>query len=182
MANEHEQGANHNSTGEQQNPVEHQRHTDRLNDTSSYQRCFACGVRNMSGLQLHFQQEGEAIFTEFTLDERFQGFPGVAHGGILATILDETLSRTATAEGRWMMTGRLEVRYRNVAPIGQLLRCTARTLTSRSRILTAAGDIRLAGDPENVIATAEGMFLPIPASYQQDAVNRFPELTGFFDI
>lgn len=156
--------------------------TDRLNDTSAYQRCFACGPRNTSGLHLRYRQEGDTIVTEFTLDERFQGFPGVAHGGVLATVLDETLSRTATAEGRWMMTGRLEVRYRNVAPIGHLLRCTARILTSRSRLLTAAGDIRLAGDSESIIATAEGTFLPIPPDYQKDAVKRFPELTGFFDI
>ncbi len=156
--------------------------TDRLNDTSDYQRCFACGPRNMSGLHLQYRSEEDAIVTDFTLDERFQGFPGVAHGGILATVLDETLSRTATAEGRWMMTARLEVRYRNVAPIGRLLRCTARTLSTRSRMLTAAGDIRLADNPENVIATAEATFLPIPAEYRQDAVKRFPELTGFFDI
>lgn len=165
----------------------HQRHmregrTDRLNDTSAYQRCFACGPRNTSGLHLHYRQEGDTIVTEFTLDERFQGFPGVAHGGILSTVLDETLSRTATAEGRWMMTGRLEVRFRNVAPIGHLLRCTARILTSRSRMLTAAGDIRLASDLESIIATAEGTFLPIPPDYQQDAIKRYPELTGFFDI
>ena len=161
---------------------EREARADRLNDTSEYQRCFACGPRNASGLHLHYQQEGDVIVTEFTLDERFQGFPGVAHGGVLATVLDETLSRTATAQGRWMMTARLEVRYRNVAPIGRLLRCTARILTSRSRMLTAAGEIRLAGDPENVIAVAEGTFLPIPTDYQKDAVERFPELTGFFDI
>lgn len=179
MVDEHKHNAGSENTNDQQRQ---EGRTDRLNDTSSYQRCFACGPRNPSGLHLHYRQEGDAIVTEFTLDERFQGFPGVAHGGILATILDETLSRTAAAEGRWMMTGRLELRYRNVAPIGRLLRCTAHTLTSRSRILTAAGDIRLADDPDNVIATAEGTFLPIPTDYQKDAVERFPELSGFFDI
>ncbi|MGZ3640524.1 MAG: PaaI family thioesterase [Ktedonobacterales bacterium] len=179
MADEQKQHRGNDDTNDQQMG---EIGTDRLNDTSAYQRCFACGSRNMSGLHLLFRQEGETIVTEFTLDEHFQGFPGVAHGGILATILDETLSRTATAEGRWMMTGRLELRYRNIAPIGHPLRCTARILSSRSRILTAAGDIRLAGDPQYEIATAEGTFLPIPTDYQKDAVKRFPELSGFFDI
>ncbi|MGN6674071.1 MAG: PaaI family thioesterase, partial [Thermomicrobiales bacterium] len=86
--------------------------SDRLNDRSGYQRCFACGTRNADGLGLVFRQEGDTIVTEFTPDERFQGFPGVVHGGILATLLDETLSRTATGAGRWMMTARLDVRYR----------------------------------------------------------------------
>src|SRR5258707_12822538 len=86
--------------------------TDRLNDTSAYQRCFACGARNPDGLRLVFREEGEAIITEFTPDLRFQGFPDVVHGVILATLLDETLSRMATAPRRSMMTARLQLSYR----------------------------------------------------------------------
>src|SRR5260370_42006981 len=161
--------------------------TDRLNDTSAYQRCFACGARNPDGLRLVFRQEGEAIVTEFTPNLRFQGFPGVVHGGILATLLDETLSRMATAQGRWMMTARLEVRYRAAAPVGQTLRVSARTLAARTlaaraRMLTAAGEIRLADDPATVIATAEGTFMALPPGYEQDALERFPDLAGFFDL
>ena len=155
---------------------------DRLNDTSAYQRCFACGVRNTAGLRLVFRREGDEIVTEFAPDERFQGFPGVVHGGILATLLDETLSRTATVEGRWMMTGRLEVRYRGPAPVGRALRVTARTVSSRARMVRAAGEIRLADAPETLIATADGTFLPVPPHYQDDAVGRYPELSGFFAI
>jgi acyl-coenzyme A thioesterase PaaI-like protein len=155
---------------------------DRLNDTSAYQRCFACGARNTAGLRLVFRREGDEIVTEFTPDERFQGFPGVAHGGILATLLDETLSRTTTVEGRWMMTGRLEVRYRGPAPVGRTLRVTARTISSRARMVRASGEIRLADAPETLIATADGIFLPVPPHYQDDVVGRYPELAGFFAI
>lgn len=155
---------------------------DRLNDTSAYQRCFACGARNTAGLRLVFRQEGDQIATEFTPDERFQGFPGVVHGGILATLLDETLSRTTTVEGRWMMTGRLEVRYRGPAPVGRALRVTARTVSSRARMVRAAGEIRLADAPGTLIATADGTFLPVPPHYQDDVVGRYPELAGFFAI
>jgi uncharacterized protein (TIGR00369 family) len=155
---------------------------ERLNDRSAYQACFGCGMRNDTGLQLVFRQEGEEIVTEFIADARFQGFPGVVHGGILATLLDETLSRTATAEGRWMMTGRLEVRYRQAAPLGRPLRVTARTVSSRSRMVAAEGAIRLADEPETIIAEAQGTFLPIPRQFRQKAVERHPELAGFFDI
>lgn len=155
---------------------------DRLNDTSAYQQCFACGVRNPNGLQLVFREEGGEVVTEFTPDARFQGFPGVVHGGILATLLDETLNRQATREGRWMMTGRLEIRYRSAAPVGRPLRVAARTVSSRARALTAEGEIRLADDPESIIATAEGTFLPVPPEYRRRAVERFPELDGFFNI
>jgi acyl-coenzyme A thioesterase PaaI-like protein len=155
---------------------------DRLNDTSAYQQCFACGVRNPSGLHLHFREEHGEVVTEFTPDARYQGFPGVVHGGILATLLDETLNRQATRERRWMMTGRLDIRYRNAAPVGRTLRVAARTISSRSRMLTAAGEIRLADDPDTVIAAAEGTFLPVPADFQRRAVEGFPEPDGFFNI
>lgn len=154
----------------------------RLNDTSEYQGCFGCGLRNMAGLRLIFHMEGDEVVTEFTPDARFQGFPGVVHGGILATLLDETLSRTATVEGRWMMTGRLEVRYRRAAPVGRPYRITARALSSRRRMIQAAGEIRLADEPETVIAEAEGTFLPIPKEYQEAAKAERPELATFFDL
>src|SRR5215471_15613051 len=69
-----------------------------LNDSSDYQGCFACGARNPSGLHLIFRREGDEIVTEYTPEPVFQGFPGVAHGGIIATLLDETLNRTAVLE------------------------------------------------------------------------------------
>ncbi len=155
---------------------------DHLNDTSAYQQCFACGQRNPSGLQLVFREESGEVVCEFTPDARFQGFPGVVHGGILATLLDETLNRQATREGRWMMTARLDIRYRSAAPVGQTLRVVARTVSSRSRALTAEGEIRLVDDPQTIVATAEGTFLPVPLDYQRRAVERSPELDGFFNI
>jgi len=151
-----------------------------LNDRSSYQGCFGCGMRNQIGLQLVFRQEGDEIVTEFTPDRQYQGFPGVLHGGVVATLLDETLSRTASAVGRWMMTARLDIRYRRAAPIGQPLRVTARATTARSRIVTGTGEVRLADDPSVIIAEATGTFLPITQSYEQDVVARFPEIADFF--
>lgn len=156
--------------------------TDRLNDNSAYQQCFACGQRNDTGLRLVFRREGEEIVTEYTPDAQFQGFPGVVHGGVIATLLDETMSRTAMIEGRWMMTGRLEVRYRTAAPVGQRLRVAARALSSRSRMITATAEVRLADEPETLIATGEAVFLPIPPQFREQSVEQYPELAGFFEI
>jgi len=164
-----------------QEPPSERHQVDRLNDSSAYQQCFACGARNGSGLHLVFRQEGDAIVTEFIPDVRFQGFPGVVHGGILATLLDETLNRTAAREGRWMMTARIEIRYRHAAPVGRPLRITARAISSRARIIIANGEVVLADEPATVVATAEGTFLPVPADYQRQAVAQFPALDGFFN-
>lgn len=155
---------------------------DRLNDRSAYQLCFACGQRNDIGLRLVFRQEGDAIVADYLPEPSYQSFPGIVHGGVIATLLDETMSRTAMIEGRWMMTGKLEVRYRAAAPIGKLLRVSARTLSSRSRMIQAAGEVRLADDPGTLIAIGQATFLPIPPDYKQQSIEQFPELAGFFDI
>ena len=154
----------------------------RLNDLSPYQGCFACGLRNDAGLKLTFWMEGNDIVTEFTPDAHYQGFPGVLHGGILATLLDETLSRTASIEGRWMMTGRLEIRYRRPAPLGPRLRVTARQLSSRSRMVQAEGEVRLADDPSVILADARGVFLRVPEEYQKEAAASFPGAEEFFKM
>ena len=170
-----------NDAAKEQNATGAQQALDsRLNDLSAYQGCFACGRRNDDGLKLAFWMEGDEIVTEFTPDARYQGFPGVLHGGILATLLDETLSRTAMAEDRLMMTGRLEVRYRRPAPLGPRLRVTARKLRSRSRMVHAEGEVRLADDPSVILADARGVFLQVPQDYQQEATARYPGAEEFF--
>lgn len=184
--NQHAAGTGGDDVERPQPQPETQR--DRLNDSSAYQRCFACGARNDAGLHLVFRQEGDEVVTEFTADERFQGFPGVVHGGILATLLDETLNRVAMAEGRMMMTGRLDIRFRRAAPTGQPLRVSARVRSSRSRMLQAEGEIRLADggehvdEDETVIATAEAIFLPVPSDYVRETTSGTPELESFFNL
>lgn len=148
--------------------------SDRLNDRSDYQLCFACGARNAQGLGLVFERENGVVATTFTGDARYQGFPGVIHGGIIATLLDEALERLGVLEGRWLMTGRLEVRFRRAAPIGTPLRVEARVVSSRGRALVASGMVSLAEQPEAVIADATGTFLPLPPEIAAQVGDRYP--------
>lgn len=154
---------------------------DRLNDRSDYQRCFACGAHNAYGLQLVFQQEGDAVTTEFTADLRYQGFPGVVHGGIVATLLDETLERVASLEGRWLMTGRIAVRFRRAVPIERPLRVVARAVDSRARMLVASATMTLADQPGVVVAEAQGTFLPLPPDIQAQVAAQYPTFAHAFD-
>ncbi len=83
------------------------------------QMCFACGVENPFGLKLTFRQEGETYVTTFIASREYQGYQGLLHGGIMATLLDEVMARYV-----WQLldapaaTARLEVRYRRPAPMG----------------------------------------------------------------
>lgn len=151
-----------------------------LNDRSNYQRCFVCGAQNATGLQVEFRREGEQVVADFLPEEAFQGFPGVVHGGILASLLDEALSRTALLHGEWVMTGRLEIRYRQPAVVGQMLRVTAEIEQRRARMVIARGLIALTADPKVVIAEARGTFLPYPEKLRQQALQAYPGLERWF--
>ena len=104
-------------------------------DTSqeSFDNCFGCGVDNPCGLKLRFEQDGERARAEFTLSERYEGWYGHVHGGILCTVLDEAMAYTYFPETKGV-TARVEVRFRRPAPTGVPMVVTAR-LTRRTRKL-----------------------------------------------
>lgn len=88
-------------------------------------RCFACGQDNPTGLKLRFSWDGDEYYTDFFTEERFQGYSGMLHGGIAATILDEVMARHLTTRGIGVVTAGMEVRYRKPVPTGLLVRFTA---------------------------------------------------------
>jgi acyl-coenzyme A thioesterase PaaI-like protein len=151
---------------------------DRLNDQTTYQRCFACGARNTDGLQMVFRRSGERIVADFTPQERHQGFPGLLHGGIVATLLDETLSRTGALRREWLMTGRLEIRYRRPAPIGRPMRVWGAIVGQRKEAVRAEGALEL--EDGTVIADARGTFLPLPEAAQTETLARYPEFAEYW--
>ena len=58
--------------------------------------CFGCGDMNACGLQLNFRLEGNKATAEFVPEERYQGYPGLVHGGVTATALDEAMADIRT--------------------------------------------------------------------------------------
>jgi uncharacterized protein (TIGR00369 family) len=123
-------------------------------------RCFGCGPANAIGLHLEFLlAEDGAVVCLPTIPDSFEGPPGYLHGGILATLLDETMSKTVRARGLRAVTGRMEIDYRrpvrSAAPIrleGRLLRSEGRKHWTEARILGARG---------HVLAEAKGIFIEI---------------------
>lgn len=126
----------------------------------SYQRCFGCGLENPSGLRVQYFTEGEQVVAEFTPQPEHEGFPGFVHGGILYTLLDEVLSRTACLGGRWSRTGRMDVRYRALAPLGERYVARAWVERWRGRTVAAAGEVR--GADGRLVAEARGLFFLVP--------------------
>lgn len=127
------------------------------------QMCFACGRENPVGLKLTFRQEGEAYVTTFTPPRHFQGYQGIVHGGIVATLLDEVMARLV-----WLVlaapaaTARLEVRYRRPAPVGVPIEVRGWITEQRGeRVFTTAAEARLADG--TLLAEATALVMRVPA-------------------
>ena len=123
--------------------------------------CFGCGEANPEGLGIQFRMEGGRVTGEFETRQAHQGFPGVAHGGIAAAAIDESMGWAMYAAGAWAMTARLQVRYRRPIPLGERLEVSAEVVRDRGRWLEAEGRLRIVGGP--LVAEAKGVFIRLPA-------------------
>ena len=56
---------------------------------NSNYRCFGCSPENSEGLRMRFSREGDWVISRWEANPQFEGWKGVLHGGIQATLLDE---------------------------------------------------------------------------------------------
>ena len=118
--------------------------------------CFACGLENQSGLRLRFYDDGrEEVFADLNIASGHQGYPGWAHGGIIAAILDETGGRTVMIGNplRFFMTAKLDIKFRRPVPVATPLRAVGRlgklrehSATAHAEILSAEGEVLAEAD------------------------------------
>ena len=132
--------------------------------------CFACGLENPYGLKLEFFDNGvDEVSCTYTVPERFNGYPGVAHGGIVAAMLDEVVIRTAMIAdpNRFMMTATMELKYRRPVPTGVALHLLGRMVKDRGRFARAEGELRL---PDGTVAVEAAMMMAdLPPEHRVDA-------------
>jgi uncharacterized protein (TIGR00369 family) len=105
--------------------------------------CFGCGKNNPIGMKLNFIKAGDAIRAEFTPDKMHQGWPGLLHGGIVMTLLDEAMSNIAYATGQTTLTARMEVTWRQPVKVAEPLVVTAWITRQRKKIIETAGKVTL---------------------------------------
>lgn len=81
--------------------------------------CFGCGPDNPHGLKMCFESDGTRLRSRLTLDKRFRGWSNLIHGGVLSTILDETMGWTVISlTGRFMLTKGMQVNFIRPVRIG----------------------------------------------------------------
>ncbi len=111
-------------------------------------KCFACGKDNPFGLHLQWYNnyDENQVETEFTLNDNYCSYPGVVHGGIIATILDETSGRAVLLSNdfdRLMVTLKMEVVYKKVTPTHTPLRAVGRVIKNGTGRAQVEGEILL---------------------------------------
>lgn len=125
--------------------------------------CFVCGLENHAGLHVKFYDDGkEKVFVEHVIADHHQGYPGVAHGGIVASIMDEVGGRVVMIKNpnRLFMTMKLEIKYRAPVPTGKLIKAMGWVVKDKGKIVTAHAEIRL--PDETLLAEAELMLAEPP--------------------
>jgi len=125
--------------------------------------CFVCGRENPHGLKLEFYDQAPGVVVaNYTVSPEYQGYPGVVHGGIIATMLDEATGRSVmrTSPSGFTVTSQLSIRYRKPVPVGQPLKVVGRAGTRQGRVTKATGQIL--NQAGSVLAEAEAVMVDIP--------------------
>jgi uncharacterized protein (TIGR00369 family) len=122
-------------------------------------RCFACGRANAHGLKLEFNWDGDERYTDFYTDPRYQGYQGVLHGGIIATILDEVMGNHLVTRGFRVVTASIDIRYKKMVPTGMTVRFMAREEDYGHNMFVMSGKAVLPGGKVAAEATAKFMQL-----------------------
>ena len=127
---------------------------------SNSRMCLVCGIDNKLGLKASFYElDNNELIAIFKPVEEHQSYPERLHGGISATILDETLGRAITIEEEtiWGVTAELNIKYKKPVPLDQELKVVAKITRNTSRMFEGEGKILLANGDIAVTATGKYM-------------------------
>jgi acyl-coenzyme A thioesterase PaaI-like protein len=134
--------------------------------------CFACGSLNTNGLQLSLHLEDARSWTQVMLDDRFEGWQGIAHGGIVATILDEVMAWALVAEDNWGVTARMQVEFRKPVPIGRTVRADGWITRARRRVVDTEAQL-VDAETGIELARATGTYVAADDAHKQELRARY---------
>nr|WP_203599210.1 PaaI family thioesterase [Streptomyces sp. SID10853] len=131
-----------------------------------YAHCFGCGEGQPHGLHLQARAgEGVTVTAEFTVKPAHQGAPGLAHGGVLASALDETLGSLNWLLRVIAVTGRLETDFVRPVPVGTALHLQARVTAVSGRKIYSTATGRIGGPDGPVAVRADALFIEVKVDH-----------------
>ncbi|CAL9426576.1 PaaI family thioesterase [Streptomyces sp. enrichment culture] len=138
-----------------------------------YEHCFGCGPGQSHGLHLEARAgEGVSLTAEFTVRPAHQGAPGLAHGGVLAAALDETLGSLNWLLRTIAVTGRLETDFVRPVPVGATLFLAAEVTAVAGRKIYSTATGRVGGPDGPVAVRADALFIEVKVDHFIDHGRR----------
>lgn len=123
--------------------------------------CLVCGIENDFGLKTKFYEtSNDEVIGIFTPHDKLQSYPNILHGGISATILDETIGRAIMSkygQNSFGVTMELTVRYKKPVPLNVELKAVGRMTNDRGRVFEGSGELMLPNG--DVAVTAVGKYM-----------------------
>lgn len=125
-----------------------------MREIPKYPGCFVCGEKNKIGLNARFFYFNGQATSDIIADERFEGYKGIYHGGIISTVLDEAMIKAILAENKYAVTAEITVRFHLPIIVGDKLKITANITETKGRVFyTEAKAIR---NGDEIVASATG--------------------------
>lgn len=123
-------------------------------------RCFGCGQANPTGLHLEFLlAEDQSVVCHAAVPDTFEGPVGYVHGGIIATLLDETMSKSVRARGITAMTRNMEIDYLRPIPSGADIRLEGRVVRDEGRKHWT--EAKILDSEGTTLASGKGLFIQL---------------------
>ncbi len=120
-------------------------------------RCFACGPENEIGLRLRFEPFEDGVLARTELRPQFQGWRGIAHGGVALALLDEAMAHAAGAAGHRGVTASMNARFRKPVPLDVPLEVRGCVKWMRRNVLELYASVT--GPGNAMLVEAEGRFV-----------------------
>ena len=138
--------------------------------------CFACGETNPIGMRLHIELGDGTARASWTVGDDYVGWSDKAHGGIIATLLDEVMAWAPSSYDSWAVTAEMTVRYRSPASPGEELVAEGRVVRRRRRIYDVEGTVRAVDG--RLVAEGHGRYLGATASDKAVLKERYGVAPG----
>jgi uncharacterized protein (TIGR00369 family) len=134
--------------------------------------CFACGTLNAHGLHLELHAADDRCWVELALPGRFEGWEGIAHGGIVATLLDEVMAWALIDHDLWGVTARMSIDFKRPVPIGRPIRAEGWVVSVRRRLVEAEGVV-MDGNDGTELAHGTATYLGAPEARKDELKARY---------
>ncbi|EON23475.1 MULTISPECIES: PaaI family thioesterase [Nocardioides] len=151
-------------------------HEDGAHLPPHHDHCLACGPDNPHGHHLVVHRRGEEVHAVHAFDQRHVGAPGIAHGGAVATVLDDLFGFLLYLTGPPAVTRQLEVRYDSPVLLGVAYELVARIVGAEGRKLFVEAE--MSDTSGGSVAFASALFLRVDGAHFRQGASNSPPLVA----